>query len=138
MMVTMTPPAIQPPPPQTYPCENCGHWFPLGTLVCPNCGALIYRKRLEQLSADAIQAEPVDPLRAAMIWRQCLDLLPPQSQQYQAIAQRVGALSAGLAGGGFAPPPASPGEQMPARRSVKPPDPLPVALAKTLGSMLLC
>jgi Zn-dependent protease len=135
----MTRSAIQPTTPQLYPCENCGHWFTLGTLACPNCGALIYRRRLEQLSADAIAAEPVDPMRAAMIWRQCLDLLPPQSPQYQSIAQRVGALSAGLVrpqfGGGEAAQ-AYGGEMRPGR-AVRPPDALPVAVAKTAGSMLL-
>src|SRR5215212_10298759 len=95
-----------PPPlaPATFPCENCGHWFTLGTLVCQNCGALVYRRRLEELAAEAMRVEPADPLRAAMVWRQCLDLLPPQSQQYQSIAHRIGTLSAGLAGQGIPGP----------------------------------
>jgi Zn-dependent protease len=124
-----------------YPCENCGHWFTLGTLVCPNCSALVYRRRLEQLSAEAIAAEPADPLRAAMIWRQCLDLLPPQSPQYQSIAQRVGALSAGLVrpahGNGDPNPSQAYGGELQTGRKVKPPDAWPVAVAKTAGSMLL-
>src|SRR4051812_43496516 len=97
MIGTMTRSAIQPTiARETYRCENCGSSFTLGALVCPNCGAFVYRRRLEELSAEALRVEPINPVGAAMVWRQCLDLLPQNSPQYASIDKRIGLLSAGL------------------------------------------
>ena len=132
-------------------CEYCGKPVPYGSVVCPNCGALTYRRQLEQIAGEAMRLEPVNPPAAAMLWRQALDLLPPDSQQYADVYHRMGALAAG-----WSPAPQQPGppplppaaswhpgaREIPqplgaTRPAVRPPDPLPLALAKTLGSMLL-
>jgi Zn-dependent protease len=55
---------------------------------------------LEQLATEAQRREFVEPWAAIDLWRQCLDLLPANSQQYQMISDRIGALTAGLAAPG--------------------------------------
>jgi Zn-dependent protease len=100
-----------------------------GALVCPRCGSLLYRGRLEELTADALRLEPVNPAAAAMVWRQCLDLLPPDSSQYAQIYQHLGTLVYGQA----TPQPLNyqPRRRIPAR------DDWRTAVAKTVGSMLV-
>ncbi|MEA2734410.1 MAG: hypothetical protein QOE14_861, partial [Humisphaera sp.] len=66
-----------------------------GNLTCPNCGALVYAQQLTDLARDAQREEQTNPIRAAMIWQQALPLLPPESKQYQTIAQRIGMLTSG-------------------------------------------
>jgi Zn-dependent protease len=117
-------------------CRQCGQPLAPGQLACPVCRALAYRPWLEQLAADATRLEQVgDYANAALRWRQCLDLLPPDSQQYQAIYARLGALAAGY---GYAPqaqpyayPPAAYAPPTPRR------DSWPIALTKTIGSMVV-
>jgi Zn-dependent protease len=124
-------------------------------LACRNCGALAYRAALEQLSAEAMRLEPVDPAAAALRWRRCLEMLPPDSQQYAAIYQRLSALIAGFARPAYAPggaypayagqPTAYPGyPRYPAGGgpaagpAAPPPEDTPlVAILKTGGSMLV-
>jgi Zn-dependent protease len=102
-----------------------------GQLACPHCGALVYAQRLNEIAAHAQAVEGVNPIEAAMIWQQALPLLPPDSTQYQLIAQRVGALSAGMR-------PISHDASVPPQPAVvRPPDPWRVAVLKTAGSMLL-
>jgi Zn-dependent protease len=116
-------------------CETCGYPLSNGQLICPNCRSLVFRRRLEQLAFEASQLEFNDPTAAALRWRQALELLPPDAPQYQQIQYRVAALDAGWR-------PGHPVQPTPAGRAaypagVRPPDPLPLAVAKTLGSMLL-
>jgi Zn-dependent protease len=105
---------------------------------------------LDQIIGEALQTERVNPGAAALIWRRALDLVPSDSPQYEQIYRRMGALAAGWTpnGSGQAPvqpPPVpprvwTPGMQeipRPGMQAVRPPDPLPVALAKTLGSMIV-
>ena len=100
---------IQPPAAGTArgDLQSCGRPLVAGELVCRNCGALVHRARLEQLAAEAMRAEAVNPLLAAQIWRQCLPLLPAESHQSQMILARANALTAGAFGGqpsgGYAP-----------------------------------
>jgi Zn-dependent protease len=68
----------------------------MGTLACPRCGNLVYRRTLWELSEAALAAEPSDPARAAMLWQQCLPLLPENAPQHAVIEQRISALSAGF------------------------------------------
>src|SRR5688500_8798244 len=75
------------------PCERCGQMLDPYARACRNCGALAHRAELERLSAEAIQLEPFDPMAAALRWRRCLDLLPPDAPQYAAIYHRLGALA---------------------------------------------
>ena len=86
-----------------FPCPRCGMVLFMGNLACPNCGGLVYAQRLTDLSIEAQREEQRDRLRAAMIWREALPLLPPDSQQYQTILQRIGMLTSNLAA-----PPARP------------------------------
>jgi Zn-dependent protease len=103
-------------------------------------------QQLEELASQAMRLEPINPAAAAMVWRQALGLLPPESAAFQQINQRIGALIAG-----WSPAPAtagrstqtwSPGvQEIPGRnrlqRQVRPPDALPLAIMKTVGSMIL-
>ncbi len=114
----------------TFPCPRCGSLLYVGTLVCPNCGGFVYAQRLNELAAEAVRTEQENPLAAARIWREVLSMLPPESMQSQEVQQRIGMLTSGFGAAGTLdyqpPPPAS-------RRN----DPLPVALGKTLLSMLI-
>src|SRR5438067_316509 len=117
----------------TFPCPRCGNILMYGQLACPRCGGLVYTERLNELAAGAQQEEANgNPVRAALIWQQALPLLPPDSQQHRMVTQRIGALTAGIAPQtlDYASPP-------PTTRAVRPPDPLPLAIAKTLGSMIV-
>lgn len=123
-------------------CEYCNAPVESGQLVCHHCGALVYRRHLEQIAGDALRLEGVNPSAAAMVWRSALDVLPRTSPQYADIYQRIAALAAGWspvpaaqhasAATGSTPPP------LPAQsRRVAPSDPWHVALVKTVGSMLV-
>ena len=139
---------------QVFPCERCG--FPLipGILVCPNCRALVYRRRLEELATDALRVEAANPHAAALIWRQALDLLPPDAAQAFQIRDRIGRLTASNFEGAAAPggwpaarhaPPhphpmegiAPPATTADVTAQPPPADPWPLAAAKTFGSMLV-
>ena len=126
------------------PCERCGGMLPPHALVCTRCGALAHRAELERLSQEAVALEPYDPAAAAVRWRRCLDLLPPDAPQYGAIYQRLAAITAGAglhpgyaghAGYAGYPAPADPGLHPPL--TPPPPDTLGTALLKTGGSMLI-
>jgi Zn-dependent protease len=97
---------------------------------------------LQQLSSDAMRLEGHDTSAAIDRWRQTLTLLPPGSPAYAAVSARINALS-----GGWSPtaspvgeyqmmPEGSPGAA-PMRRPAPPLDPMPLAVAKTLGSMVI-
>jgi Zn-dependent protease len=111
-----------------YGCPRCGNYLVYGQLACPRCGALVYADRLQGLSNEAVRLERVDPAAAAVTWRQCLDLLPPDAQQYRVIVERLRMLEgrAPAAAALDVEPPATP-------RS----DTWSAALLKTGGSMLL-
>src|SRR2546423_2358779 len=84
---------------QAFPCPGCGQELSLGTVACPYCRRLVHREKLQQLANEAMSLEQTDRARAAMLWQQCLALLPPDSQQYAAVKERIGALA-----GGWTPP----------------------------------
>jgi Zn-dependent protease len=67
-----------------------------------------------------------------MAWRAALELLPPNSVPYQQLTQRIGALVGGWAASAQAGQP----QTLSYGREVRGSDPLPLALAKTAGSML--
>lgn len=76
-------------PVATRRCE-CGTELAPALVVCPSCRRLVHRARLEELAAAAECAERerrfVDALGA---WREALELLPPESGQARAVAERV-------------------------------------------------
>jgi Zn-dependent protease len=118
-------------------CPQCGAAVAPGEPVCRQCGALVHRARLEQLSAEALRLEQVNPGLALDMWMQCLRLLPPDSRQYQMIAERIHALQAMLAprqqrvGGQGQPLDYLPADSA----STSPPEPWESILLKTGGSM---
>lgn len=127
-------------------CDRCGGPIEYGQLVCPRCGSLVYHSRLDGIATDALRLERVNPPAAAMIWREALPLLPSDSPQYAQVRDRIGVLASGWpqdgAGAAQQAQPWAAGAQEipqpgPRARAVRPPDPLPVALAKTVGSMLV-
>ena len=123
--------------PTTFPCPRCGNMLTVGELVCPRCGGLVYAQQLNEIAAAAQYEEVAgNAVRAALLWQQALPLLPPDSQQHRMVTQRIGALTAGI-GAGTSPyvPPGV--DAMPPQAITRPPDPLPLALAKTIGSMLI-
>lgn len=100
---------------------------------------------LQQLSSDAMRLEPTDPAAAVARWRQALTLLPPGSPAHAAVSARIHALQEGGQNTGQVPigeeqmmPEGSPGARPVHYRQSPPPlDPMPIAVAKTLGSMVV-
>src|SRR5688500_10768091 len=149
---------------QVMQCERCRGLLAPGSVVCPACGALVWRAELQRIADEAQRLEQAGNLPgAAMTWQQALPLLPPESQQYHHIYHRIGALAAAMgyapayagaagapaAGPGYAqpgyappygsygyghPPAHAPG---PVARPVPPPDTWAMAILKTGGSMLI-
>lgn len=74
-------------------CIRCGTELAPTLLSCPSCHALVHAEELRTLAASAEQAEKEgDSARAVALWRQTLELLPPDTNQYRAILDRVAAL----------------------------------------------
>ena len=62
--------------------------------MCPACATLRHTDQLKRLAVDAEFATRAGSLEAAREhWFQALDLLPPDSQQYAAVQQRIAGLS---------------------------------------------
>ena len=75
-------------------CNGCGTDVAATLLACPACHRLVHTDTLKDLAARAERATAAGDLREALLaWRASLDLLPPASRQYAAIAQRAEALS---------------------------------------------
>jgi Zn-dependent protease len=118
--------------------------FP-GQRACPACGALVHRRELEQLAAEAQQFEETDPARAAHLWRQALGLLPADAQQARMVAARADALAGPAAyppPAPYAPGPYPPGQHPPADAYGRPAgaprgETWQSVLLKTGGSMAL-
>jgi Zn-dependent protease len=126
-----------PAPPLTH-CRRCGAPLEPGELFCRNCGLFVHIDELQRLSADALRLEPVNPYAAAEIWRQCLDLLPPDSPQYCTLYDRIGVLNSGLMPAELMPGAGQrPGNVPSYSRAAAAPESFGVALAKTIGSMIL-
>lgn len=71
-------------------CPRCQHSLPgPETLACPNCGTLLYGRKLEQLAAEARWQEQYSIKKAVVLWGQCLQLLPPDSKQAALIQQEI-------------------------------------------------
>ena len=76
-------------------CGRCGTELAPALLVCPSpsCHALVHAESLKQLARDAEAAEARgDKARALALWREALEHLPPNSNQYAAILERASAL----------------------------------------------
>jgi Zn-dependent protease len=76
--------------PQTVSCGGCGSPVSPRLLVCPSCHSFVHRRRLSELAAGAEGAEKREEWpQAVRHWRDALQLLPPGSKQYEAIAVRI-------------------------------------------------
>jgi Zn-dependent protease len=76
-----------------FVCPQCRSEIASTLLSCPACHRLVHAERLNMLAAQAKDAEAAGDLTTAMsLWREGLDLLPRQSQQFQAITAKVDAL----------------------------------------------
>lgn len=76
-------------------CAACNQELPPSLLACAGCGALVHAARLKTLAAAATDAEARGDRSAALAaWRDALALLPPSTKQFEAIAEKVRALSA--------------------------------------------
>jgi Zn-dependent protease len=111
----------------TVPCPKCGSELTVGALVCSRCGALVFARQINEIAAAAQREEQVNPPRAAAMWRDALTLLPADSQQHRMVRERIHAL------GGDGSPAVLEYATPPIPRN----DPLGVAIAKTVGSMLI-
>lgn len=122
----------------TFPCPRCGNLLVYGQLACPRCLALVYSRELTQLANEAQGEEQQgNAIRAALLWRQALTMLPPDSQQYQAISQHLAQLTSQFATMAMSRAEDGPAQAGRATGAVKSNDPWRVAVAKTGGSMLL-
>lgn len=111
------PPALEQPP---RSCPACGNVLPPAFLACPVCHQLVYAERLKSIAAEAERAEQANRIPEALgLWREAIELLPRDTQQYSAVRDKITALSnrtgaelgapfrRGTASGA-APPPARP------------------------------
>lgn len=75
-------------------CARCDTELAGTLLSCPACHTLVYRDKLKELAAEAESAEQAGNTPAALaIWREALPLLPPDSEQYATINQKIAALA---------------------------------------------
>lgn len=75
-------------------CSGCQTQIAPGLLSCPACQRLVYADRLNELAATAQSETAAGNLSGAVAtWRDVLPLLPQGSQQHQAVAAEIIALS---------------------------------------------
>ena len=78
-------------------CPDCGGPLATVELSCPGCQRLVHAEALKKIAMEAEHATSGGNLSAALaLWRQALDLLPPDSNQYNIIHQKVIAISGQL------------------------------------------
>ena len=66
-----------------------------GTLVCPACGAIVYREHLQRVAAEAAQLEQAGMwVEARAAWVRALAWLPAETTQAEGIRARVAAIDA--------------------------------------------
>ncbi len=87
-------------------CQDCGAPLAAGSLVCPACQRLVHAKELAELAARATATLAVGNIEATRAtYLEMLQLLPPGSSQFQAIAAKLSNLPPPP---GEPPPPESP------------------------------
>ena len=75
-------------------CPECSFPQIENTLVCPQCGALIFRDRLRELYEQSRQAESSREWEKCLrLLSECSRLLPPDTRQYQAIQEQIRKIS---------------------------------------------
>jgi Zn-dependent protease len=116
-------------------CPNCNSELPLGSLACPQCYALIYSDRLDQLARDARALEVKGSFsQARELWAYSLTLLPQDSKQATWVHDRLRALEAAQStqSADLAPTPGAP-----QAKQEKPPPPNWVKKLGPLGPFAL-
>jgi Zn-dependent protease len=74
-------------------CPACGSEIAPSLLSCPSCHRLVHSERLKGLAEAAEDADQAGELSAALAsWNEALSLLPPESRQYAAIAEKIAKL----------------------------------------------
>jgi len=105
-------------------CAACGTELSPVLLSCPACQRLVHADELKRQAAAAEEANQTGDLSAALgAWRRALELLPPETRQYQAVSAKVAELSTALA---RAPARGSEARVKPADEAVVQPAPGPV------------
>ena len=80
-------------PQPVYNCPECSHYLQPGMIACPDCHALAYSVFLRELANRATQQEAEGAWGAAReTWLQCLPWIPENTEQYEAVVQRLTAI----------------------------------------------
>jgi Zn-dependent protease len=80
--------------PATPCCPGCGTELAPSLLSCPACRRLVHADELKRCAADAAAAAHAGNLLGAIThWRRALDLLPPGTMQYNAVAAEIDGLT---------------------------------------------
>jgi Zn-dependent protease len=75
-------------------CASCGAQLSPAALACPACQTLVHRDELQRLATEAEEKIRQNERSEALVaWRRALELLPPQSRQYQVISGRIQTIS---------------------------------------------
>jgi Zn-dependent protease len=78
-------------------CGKCGTALGPGALACSKCGRYTHADQLQELSTRARQLTATGQFQAAkQHWQAALNLLPPGSNEYQAIRREIAKLDARL------------------------------------------
>jgi len=63
-------------------------------LVCPVCSQLVFSRQLKCLASEAEEHERAHRISDALsLWREALDLLPPQSRQHATVQEKIATLA---------------------------------------------
>ena len=82
-------------------CSQCGTQLAPGLLSCPTCQRFVHAEQLKALAQRAESYAQAQQFTDALTtWRETLELLPPGSQQYQAILTKIETLSQQVESGG--------------------------------------
>ena len=86
---------LPPDPAPIYNCPQCSHWLRDGTLICPDCGNLVYKHHVAGLAqaAQGLEQEKRWP-EARTVWNAALVWLPSDAPQSIALRQRIAAIDA--------------------------------------------
>jgi Zn-dependent protease len=96
--------------PSVRSCPACGSEIAPRLLSCPSCHRLVHADRLKDLAQAAEASERAGELSAALTaWNEAVSLLPADSRQYGAIADKIARLGRQVESGGSHPqsPPSS-------------------------------